>query len=100
MCETWRAIAQLVVKLTEPRVVGGAWRQELQRDRLIEDQVVGPIDLAHAALAEQRHEAIAPERMAPGANETVVAADTGAAVAAAVVTALVSNVGSSSLVPG
>ena len=33
--------------------------QELQRDRLIERQVVGAIDLAHAAATEQRDQAIA-----------------------------------------
>ena len=52
--------AQLVVELRERRVVdGGAFRQELQRDRLIEREVVGAIHLAHAAAAEQRHEAVA-----------------------------------------
>ncbi len=33
-------------------------RQELQRERLPELEVVGPIDLAHAALAESRDDAI------------------------------------------
>ena len=60
MCETWRAIAQLVVELRQPRVVAGdARRQELQRDRLIEREIVGAVHLAHAAAAEQRDKAIA-----------------------------------------
>ena len=38
---------------------GGGVRQELQRDRLAEAQIVGPIDLAHAAAAEQTDDAVA-----------------------------------------
>ena len=34
-------------------------RQELQRDRLTERQVVGAVDLAHAAPAEHRDDAVA-----------------------------------------
>ena len=52
--------AQLVVELRQPRVVGGdARREELQRDRLIEREIVGAVHLAHAAAAEQRDEAVA-----------------------------------------
>ena len=52
--------AQLVVELRPARgIAPRRLGQELQRDRLIEREVVGPIDLAHAAAAEQRHEAIA-----------------------------------------
>ena len=47
--------AQLVVELREPAVVGGhAVGQELQRDRLIEGEIVGAIHFAHAAASEQR----------------------------------------------
>ena len=34
-------------------------RQELQRDRLVEREVVGAVHLAHAAASEQRDEAVA-----------------------------------------
>ena len=52
--------AQLVVKLREPAVVvGGAAGQELQRDRLIEGEVVGAIHFSHAAAAEQRDQPVA-----------------------------------------
>ena len=52
--------AQLVVELRELRVVDrGAFRQELQGDRLIEREVVGAIHFAHAAASEQRHEPVA-----------------------------------------
>ena len=52
--------AQLVVELCETGFVrSDALVQELQRDRLIEGEVVGSIDLAHAAAAEQGDQAIA-----------------------------------------
>ena len=52
--------AQLVVKLRQPLVVGrDAVRQELQRDRLIECEVLGAVHLAHAAAAEQGDETVA-----------------------------------------
>ena len=37
--------------------VGG--REELEGDRLVEDQIVGAVDLAHAALAEPSEDAVA-----------------------------------------
>ena len=52
--------AQLVVELREPGVARRhAVGQELQRDRLVERQVVGAVHLAHAAAAEQRHQPVA-----------------------------------------
>jgi hypothetical protein len=52
--------AQLVVELCETAVVrSDALVQELQRDRLIEGEVVGSIDLAHAAASEQGDQTIA-----------------------------------------
>ena len=52
--------AQLVVKLREPAVVGRhAAGQELQRDRLIQGEVVGAIDFPHAAASEQRDQPVA-----------------------------------------
>lgn len=52
--------AQLVVKLREPAiVVGGATGQELQRDRLIQREVVGAIHFSHAAAAKQRDQPVA-----------------------------------------
>ena len=52
--------AQLVVELREVRrIAGDPFGQELQRDRLIERQIVGAIDFAHAAAAEQRDQPIA-----------------------------------------
>ncbi len=41
------------------RIVGEMGGQELQRDRLAELQVVGAVDLAHAAPAEQPDDAVA-----------------------------------------
>jgi len=44
--------AQLVVELRQPRVTHGDVRgQELERNRLIECQIVGSIHLPHAATA-------------------------------------------------
>ena len=52
--------AQLVVELRQAAIVGrDAAGQELQRDRLIERQVVGAIHFAHAAASEQGDEPIA-----------------------------------------
>ncbi len=52
--------SELGVKLREAIAVGGdAGGQEFERDRLVERQVVGAVDLAHSAAAEQRHEAVA-----------------------------------------
>ena len=39
--------------------------EELQRDRLVEPQVVGAVHLAHAAAAEQRDDAVAGGEHAP-----------------------------------
>ena len=51
--------AQLVVEVGEPGIAGHhAIGQELQRDRLIERQIVGAVDLAHAAAAQQGDEPI------------------------------------------
>ncbi len=51
---------QLVVKLREPAVVAGyPGRQEFQRDRLVERQVVGAIHFSHAAASEQGDKAVA-----------------------------------------
>ena len=41
------------------RVLVDRFGQELQGDRLAELEVVGAIDLAHAAAAEERHQPIA-----------------------------------------
>ena len=59
--------AQLVVKLREPRRIGGgAIGQELQRDRLIEGEILGAIHFTHAAAPEQRDEAVAARDNGPG----------------------------------
>jgi hypothetical protein len=51
--------AQLGVELREPIGIGAdACGQKLQRDRLIERQVVGAIDLAHAAAPKKRDEPV------------------------------------------
>ena len=47
------------MELTELRVAVQTGREKLERDRLIECQIVGPVYLAHASLSKQRHEAIA-----------------------------------------
>ena len=49
--------ADLVVEPREGAVVGAQRRQELQRDRLAELEVVGAVDLAHAAAPEQPDDA-------------------------------------------
>ena len=52
--------AQLAVELREARGVGGdAVGEELERDRLPEREIVGAVDLAHAAAAEERDQAVA-----------------------------------------
>jgi len=59
--------AQLVVELGEARGVGGdPLGQELERNRLVEGEVVGAVDLAHTAAAEQRDQAIARRDHRPG----------------------------------
>ena len=47
-------------------------RQELQRERLPEFEVVGPIDLAHAALPESRDDAIPLADHSAGLETAVV----------------------------
>jgi len=50
-------------ELRQPTVVGGdAAGQEFQRDRLIEREVVGAIDFAHAAASEQGDQSVAGRR--------------------------------------
>ncbi len=52
--------SQLGVKLREAiRIGADAGGQKFERDRLIERQVVGSVDFAHAAPAEQRDETVA-----------------------------------------
>ena len=58
--------AQLGVELGEARGVGGdAGGQELEGDRLLEREVFGAVDLAHAAAAEQRHQPVARRHDCP-----------------------------------
>ena len=53
-------VAHFVVELREARrVVSQVVGQELQRDRLTEPEIVGAVDLAHAAAAEQPDDAVA-----------------------------------------
>ena len=60
MCETCRAMrSSLWNWLRRASPAATACRQELQRHRLIEREVVGAVDLAHAAAAEQRDEPVA-----------------------------------------
>ena len=52
---------QLVVELRQVHGVGGdGVGQEFQGNGMVERQVLGAVHLAHAALAEQRHEPVAP----------------------------------------
>ena len=52
--------ADLVAKAFERLlVVRDGFRQELERDRLVEDEVVGAVDLAHPAFAEHGDDAVA-----------------------------------------
>ena len=52
--------AHLGVELGEPlRVLGDGGRQELQRDVLPEAQILGAVDLADAAAADQAEDAVA-----------------------------------------
>ncbi len=52
--------AHLVVELRQPlRILGDGRRQELQRDVLAEAQILGAVDLAHAAAADQAEDAVA-----------------------------------------
>ena len=59
----------LVVKLREPARVGRqVLRQEFQRHGLAKAQIVGAVDLAHPAAAEQSDHTGTPSSTAPGAN--------------------------------
>ena len=52
--------AHFVVEPREPlRILGHRRRQELQRDGLPEAEILGAVDLAHAAAAEQAEDAVA-----------------------------------------
>ena len=46
-------------------IIGQRLGQKLQRDRLAELQIVGPVDLAHAAATEQTDDAEAPSQHGP-----------------------------------
>ena len=54
------------------RVAAERFGQELERDRLAEPQIVGAVDLAHAAAAEQADDAIPAVRGFPGREPAVV----------------------------
>ena len=59
--------ADFVAKALEQTFVArGFVGQKLERDRLAERQIVGAVDFAHAAFAEQRDDAVAPGDQAPG----------------------------------
>ena len=75
--------AHLVVELGEPlRILGNGRRQELQRDGLAEPQILGTVDLAHAATADQPEDAVAlgeqrtrGHRIAGGPDPTTASRD-------------------------
>jgi hypothetical protein len=50
------------------RLRGERFRQELQRDRLAQLEVVGAVDLAHATAADQSDDAVAPLDHGTGRN--------------------------------
>ncbi len=59
--------AHLAVEAREPLAVAvEAVRQELERDRLLELEVVGAVDLAHPAAAQQADDPVAPGEHCPG----------------------------------
>ena len=47
-------------------IVGHLRRQDLQRDIAVEARIAGPVDLAHAARAHERHDLVAVETLAGG----------------------------------
>ena len=49
-------------------VVGDGFGQEFERDRLVERQIVGAVDLAHAALAEHGDDAVAAAEQFAGSE--------------------------------
>ena len=65
--------ADLVVKAFQaPRIVDQGLGQELQGHRLTQLEIVGPVDLAHAALAQQPHDAVARGQHGAGSEATLV----------------------------
>ena len=57
------------MKLREARrIVHQVGGQELQRDRLSEPEIVGAVDLAHAAAPERRDDAVTVGEEVPGAK--------------------------------
>ena len=65
--------ADFGVELREPAGVAvDVGRQELQRDRLAELQVVGAVDLAHAAAAQAADDAVAAAEEGAGRKAAVV----------------------------
>jgi hypothetical protein len=65
--------AHLAVQTSQPvRVACQAFGEELQRDGLSELEIVGPVDLAHATLAEKRHDAEAAGEHGPGSEARAV----------------------------
>ena len=59
-CETWRARrTSIYSRFSAPGIVAQRLRQEFQRHGLAENQVQSPVDLAHAAASDRRHDAIA-----------------------------------------
>ena len=64
--------AHLVVKLSEAhRIVAERFRQELQRDRLAEAQIVRPIHLPHPAAAEETDDPVAAVEQRAGSKAPV-----------------------------
>jgi hypothetical protein len=64
-----RSDADLVVKLREARrVVHQLVGEKLERDRLTEFEIIGAVNLAHAAAAERRDVRKRPARRVPGAK--------------------------------
>ena len=53
-------------------VAGGFVGQKLHGDALSERQVVGAVNLTHAAFAEQRDDTVAPGQKAPGKETTFI----------------------------
>ena len=61
------------VELRQPRGIAiDVRRQELQRDRLTELQIVGAVDLAHAAAAEAADDAVAAAEEGAGREAAVI----------------------------
>jgi hypothetical protein len=72
--------ADFVVELREPcRIAGELIRQQLERDRLSELQIVSAVDLAHPAAAERRDVRKRPANRAPGGKRPQPAGDVSSA---------------------